>query len=163
MTTDHKSIASTLRQNVRRLELFTELSDDEIDVLIKHAKIRSFDKDEALFHEGDEGEFFAIVIGGVIDITKKSETDTPITIASLTHGATLGEMALIDHETRSASAIAAQPSTVFILSRQSFDTLVEQSPRCGVKMIRKIATILCNNIRRTSNLFTSSIEPDLRT
>lgn len=162
MTTQHKAISSALRHNIRQLEIFTELLDEEIDILVKHAKIQSLDKSEVLFHEGDNGDFFAIVIEGQIDITKNTEGVTPIAIATLTDGATLGEIALIDHETRSASAIAAVPSTVFVLSRESFDTLVEQSPRCGVKLIRKIAMILCNNIRRTSNLFADSIEQILR-
>ena len=159
MTTQENSISSTLRSNIRKLELFTDLLDEEINILVKHAKIHSLDQGEVLFQEGDDGDFFAIVIEGQIEITKRTGNEKPIAIASLTNGATLGEMALIDHETRSASAIAAKPSTIFVLSRQSFDTLIDQSPRCGVKLIRKIATILCSTIRRTSNLFADSIEP----
>lgn len=162
VTTQHSAISSVLRQNIRQLELFTTLSDDDIDILVKHAKIRSLDENEALFRQGDDGDFFAIVIQGRIEITKHTEKDTPVAIASLTHGATLGEMALIDHETRSASAIATEPSTVFVLSKVSFEKLIEKSPRCGVKLIQKIAKILCSNIRRTSNLFADSIEPSLR-
>ncbi|TKB25271.1 cyclic nucleotide-binding domain-containing protein [Desulfopila sp. IMCC35006] len=162
VTTRHNTISSAIRHNIRQLELFANLSDDEIDILVKHAKIRSLDEDEALFHEGDNGEFFAIVIDGRVEITKLAENDTPVAIASLTHGATLGEMALIDRERRSASAIATEPSTFFVLSRQSFDKLIEQSPRCGVKLIQRIAAILCSNVRRTSNLFADSIEPCLR-
>lgn len=161
MTTQHNTISSILRQNIQQLELFTDLSDDEINILVRHAKIRSLVEDEALFHEGDNGDFFVIVIEGRIEITKHTENGTPVSIASLAKGATLGEMALIDHETRSASAAATEPSTVFVLSRQSFDSLIEQYPRCGVKLIRKIATILCYNIRQTSNLFADSIEPSL--
>ena len=160
MTTQHNSISSAIRNNIRKLELFTNLLDEEIDILVKHAKIHSLDKDEVLFREGDDGDFFAIVIEGQIEITKNIENENPIVIASLTKGATLGEMALVDYETRSASAIATEPTTIFLLSRQSFDTLVEQSPRCGVKLIRKIATILCSTIRRTSNLFADSVEPN---
>lgn len=152
------TISSVLRQNIRQLELFTNLLDDEIDILIKHAKIHSLVEDEVLFNEGDDGDFFAIVIAGKIAIKKQSEKEKPVTIATLTNGDTLGEMALIDHDTRSASAVASEPSTVFILSRQSFDTLIDQSPRCGVKLIRKIATILCATIRRTSDMFADSIE-----
>lgn len=158
MTTQHKTISAILRSNIRQLELFNNLLDEELDILVKHAKIRSLDKDEVLFHEGDEGNFFAVVIEGRIDIAKYTENEKTVAIASLTHGATLGEMSLIDHERRSASAIASEPSTVFVLSRESFETLVEQSPRCGVKLFRKIATILCYTIRRTSNLFADSIE-----
>ncbi|TKB07038.1 cyclic nucleotide-binding domain-containing protein [Desulforhopalus sp. IMCC35007] len=152
------TISSTIRQNIRQIELFNGLSDDEIDILVKHAKIHSLVEDEVLFNEGDDGDFFAIVIDGQIEVRKLNEYDQPVAIAALTSGATLGEMSLIDHEARSASAIATAPSTLFILSRKSFDTLVEQSPRCGVKLIRKIATILCATIRRTSNLFADAIE-----
>ena len=152
------TISSTIRQNIRQIELFNGLSDDEIDILVKHAKIHSLVEDEVLFNEGDDGDFFAIVIDGQIEVRKLNEYDQPVAIAALTSGATLGEMSLIDHEARSASAIATAPSTLFILSRKSFDTLVEQSPRCGVKLIRKIAIILCATIRRTSNLFADAIE-----
>jgi CRP-like cAMP-binding protein len=162
VTAQHDTISSVLRQNIRQLELFTDLSDDEIDILVKHAKIHSLDENEVLFDEGDEGDFFAIVIEGRIEISKRSENDIPVAIASLTNGATLGEMALIDYETRSATAMATEPSTLFILSRQSFDTLVDQSPRCGVKLIRKIAAILCSTIRETSNLFADSVGSSLQ-
>jgi len=72
-------------------------------------------------------------------------------------------MALIDQETRSASAIAVKPTSVLVLSRKSFDLLVNQYPRCGTKLLRKIATILCNHIRETSKLFAETIEPNLLT
>lgn len=160
MSTQQSSISSVLRHNIGQLDLFKSLLDDEIDILVKHAKIRSLDKGEELFREGEVSDFFAIVIEGQIDITKQTESENPVSIASLTNGATLGEMSIIDYETRSASAVAAEPSTVFVLSRGSFDTLVEQSPRCGVKLIRKIATILCDNVRRTSSLFADSIDPN---
>lgn len=160
MTKQENSISSALRNNIRQLELFTDLLDEEISILVKHAKIHSLDQGEVLFQEGDDGDFFAIVIEGQIDIFKHTDSETPIAIASLTNGATLGEMALIDHETRSASALAAKPTTMFLLSRQSFDSLIDQSPRCGVKLIRKIATQLCSTIRHTSNLFADSVVPN---
>ena len=162
MTTQANPISSILRRNIQQLDLFSSFSVDEIDILVKHAKIRSLDEGEFLFHQGDEGDFLAIVIEGRIEITKHTQNDTPVAIASLSHGATLGEMALIDHETRSASAVAGEPSTVFVLSRQNFDRIVDQAPRCGVRLIQKIAKILSANIRRTSELFADSIEPSLR-
>lgn len=158
MATQKSSISATIRQNIRQLSLLSSLEDDELDILIKHAKIHSLVEGEALFNEGDDGDFFAIIVDGMIEIQKRGEGTTPITIATLTNGATLGEMSLIDRDTRSASAIAAAPTTVFALSRQSFDTLVFQSPRCGVKLIRKIATILCGIIRKTSDQFADSLE-----
>lgn len=163
MTTQPGTISSTIRHNVRQIELFSSLSDDEIDILVKHSRIRSLVEDEVLFHQGDDGDFFAIIIDGRIEITKHTEIETPVALASLTCGDTLGEMALIDQETRSASAIAIEPTSVFLLSRKSFDMLVDQYPRCGTKLLRKLAIILCNHIRETSGQFAESIEPRLLT
>ncbi len=163
MTTQSGTIFSTIRQNVRQIKLFSNLSDNEIDILVKHSKIRSLVEDEVLFHQGDDGDFFAIIIDGRIEITKHTEKETPVALASLTSGDTLGEMALIDEETRSASAVATEPSSVFVLSRKSFNLLVDQYPRCGTKLLRKIAIILCNHIRETSRLLAETIEPSLLT
>ncbi len=163
MTTQPSTISSAIRQNVRKIQLFSNLSDDEIDILVKHSKIRSLGEDEVLFHQGDDGDFFAIIIDGRIEITKHTEKEIPVALASLTRGDTLGEMALIDQETRSASAIAIEPSSVFVLSRKSFNLLIDQYPRCGTKLLRKVAIILCNHIRETSKLFAETIEPSLLT
>lgn len=161
VTTKTSSISSTIRQNVRHLDLFSSLSDEEIDILVRHAKILSLVEDEVLFHQGDEGDFFAVIIDGRIEIAKHTEKETPVALASLSRGSTFGEMALIDQETRSASAIAVEPTSIFVLSRKSFDLLVHQHPRCGTKLLRKIASILCNHIRETSKQFAESIEPHL--
>jgi CRP-like cAMP-binding protein len=128
---------------------------------MKHAKIRSLVEDEALFRQGDDGDFFAIIIDGRIEITKHTEMETPVSLASLTCGDTLGEVALIDQEKRSASAVASEPSSVFLLSKKSFDMLVDHYPRCGTKLLTKLARILCNHLRKTSGRFAESIEPSL--
>lgn len=161
VTKQSGTISSTIRQNVRQIELFSSLSDDEISILVKHSKIHSLVEDEALFHQGDDGDFFVVIIDGRIEITKHTEGETPVSLASLTCGDTLGEMALIDEEKRSASAVASEPTSVFVLSRKAFNMLVDQYPRCGTKLLRKLAIILCNNLRETSGRFAESIEPHL--
>jgi CRP/FNR family transcriptional regulator, cyclic AMP receptor protein len=161
VTIQRGKISSTIRKNVRQIELFTGLLDDEIDTLIRHSKIRSLVEDEALFLQGDESDFFAVIIDGRIQITKHTEKETPVSLASLTRGDTLGEIALFDNETRSASAVASEPTTVLILSRSSFDLLIDQHPRCGTKLLRKLAIILCSHLRKTSKLFAETIEPHL--
>lgn len=157
------SISSTIRQKVRQIDLFSGLFDDEIDILIKHSKIRSLVEDEPLFLQGDESDFFVVIIEGRIEITKFTEKATPVSLASLTRGDTLGEMALFDQEKRSATATAMAPSIVLVLSRASFDLLIDQHPRCGTKLLRKLAIILCGHLRKTSKMFAETIEPNLLT
>lgn len=162
MVAQQGSISSAIRQNIRQMELFTDLSDDEMDILVKHFKIQPLDENEALFNQGDPGDFFAIILDGRLEITKITDLDTPVALASLSKGETLGAMALIDEEARSASAIAVEPSTIFIIPKETFDTLVEDYPRFGVKLLRKIAKTLCAKIRETSTMFAKYAELNIQ-
>ena len=157
MSTKPSSISDATKESIRKIDVFSNLSDEEIQILIKHARFQTLDKDEFLFHEGDKGDFFAVILEGQVEIEKKSDTGIPVPIATLSKHATLGEMAIIDSDTRSASAIALSPTTLFILSRDSFDALVNEHPRCGVVIIRKIASLLNRNLRNTSLEFAKSL------
>jgi len=156
--TQHGRISSTVRQNIRQIELFNDLSEDEMDILVGHFKIRTLDENEVLFNQGDHGDFLAIILDGRLEITKITKQETPIALASLAKGETLGAMALIDQEARSATAVAVEPSTVFIIPKETFDTVVENYPRFGVKLLRKIAKTLCDKIRETSTMFAEYAE-----
>jgi len=160
--TQHGRISSAVRQNIRQIALFSDLSDDEMDILVGHFKIRTLDEDEVLFNQGDRGDFFAIILEGRLEITKITKQDTPIALASLAKGETLGAMALIDQEARSATAVAVEPSTVFIIPKETFDTVVENYPRFGVKLLRKIAKTLCEKIRETSTMFAEYAELNIQ-
>jgi len=156
--TQHGRISSTVRKNIRQIALFNDLSEDEMDILVGHFKIRTLDENEVLFNQGDRGDFLAIILDGRLEITKITKQETPIALASLAKGDTLGAMALIDQEARSATAVAVEPSTVFIIPKETFDTVVENYPRFGVKLLRKIAKTLCDKIRETSTMFAEYAE-----
>ncbi|MGL1931251.1 MAG: cyclic nucleotide-binding domain-containing protein [Desulfotalea sp.] len=158
MSVPRAKVSPLVRESVRRLDLFSDLLDDEIDILVKHAKFVNLDVDDYLFHEGDPGDFFAIIIDGRIEIEKYSEKGTPILLTELTSNNTIGEMSVIDQETRSASAIATELTTIFTLSKVSFDTLVAENPECGVKLIKKIAVLLSKTVRSASERYTALSE-----
>jgi CRP-like cAMP-binding protein len=56
-----------------------------------------------------------------------------------------GEMAILDQETRSATATAAEPTTLLKIDRDSFDRLIEQNP----SVARGIYRMLTQRLRST--------------
>ncbi|MBE0582636.1 MAG: cyclic nucleotide-binding domain-containing protein, partial [Desulfofustis sp.] len=106
---------------------------------------------EFLFVEGDRGTFMGFVVSGVLEVLKKSETGENMVIARLTKGSSIGEMALIDKSTRSATVMAKQATTMVTLTEKGFDLLTQKSPALGVKIMQKIARLLSLNMRRTSS------------
>jgi len=53
-------------------------------------------------------------------------------------GEIFGEMAVLDHQPRSASALAEEPTTVYFISRSDFDGLMDRSPRVAAALVREI-------------------------
>lgn len=98
------------------------------------------DKGDVIFSEGDDGDAFYIVVQGAVQITRGA-----------THLATLGpregfgEMSILDRESRSASATAAEDTTLLALDRDSFDRVIEQNP----VVARGVYRVLTERLRNT--------------
>lgn len=139
------------RNFLLNLPIFNSFDVEELDILTKHMSYVYLKKGEYLFVEGDKGTFMGFVINGVLEVLKKSENGENRIIARLTKGSSIGEMALIDKSTRSATVIAKQPTTMVTLTEKGFHLLTEKSPTLGIKVIQKIARLLSLNMRRTSS------------
>lgn len=100
---------------------------------------------ELLFDEGNPGGSMGIVVTGAIDIYKKNQK-----IATLSGGRTYGEMSLIDHQPRSAKAVAKTDTELLIITLAMFNQLSEDHPRLALKVVLKIAYFLSQNLRKTS-------------
>ncbi|MEE4240205.1 MAG: cyclic nucleotide-binding domain-containing protein [Desulfopila sp.] len=133
------------------LPLFDSFNVDELDILARHMSYVHLKRGEYLFVEGDKGNFMGFVVHGVLEVSKKSETGGNIVIARLTRGNSIGEMAIIDKSTRSATVVAVQASTMVTLTDRGFEILAQKSPTLGIKLIQKTARLLSLNMRRTSS------------
>ncbi len=133
------------------LPLFDSFDVEELSALAHHMSYVHLQRGEFLFVEGDRGTFMGFVVNGVLDVMKKSEIGENIVIARLAKGSSIGEMALIDKSTRSATVMAKQPTTMVTLTEKGFDILTKQSPVLGIKVVQKVARLLSLNMRRTSS------------
>ncbi len=152
MVSPHNDNAEEETRNfLLNLPIFNSFDVDELSILTKHMSYIHLQRGEFLFVEGDRGTFMGFVVRGVLEVLKKAETGENIVIARLTKGSSIGEMALIDKSTRSATVVAKQPTTMVTLTDKGFTLLTEKSPHLGVKIIQKIARLLSLNMRRTSS------------
>jgi CRP/FNR family cyclic AMP-dependent transcriptional regulator len=133
------------------LPIFDSFDVNELSILAKHMSFIHLQLGEHLFVEGDQGTFMGFVVSGILEVQKKAETGQNITLARLTKGSSIGEMALIDRSPRSATVIAKQPTTMVTLTEKGFDLLADKYPPIGIKVIKKVARLLSLNMRRTSS------------
>jgi len=94
-----------------------------------------------VFNAGDSADaMFAVVEGGV-----EIRLDGRIVERALP-GGVFGEMALIDAQPRSASAVAAPGTRLEVIGEKRFLRLVSQTPQFAIQMMR----ILTERLRRNS-------------
>jgi CRP/FNR family transcriptional regulator, cyclic AMP receptor protein len=122
----------------------------EIESLAAHLQLRRRAKGEVVCKEGDADPALFIIAQGSVSILKHDADDREKLLAKLGPGQTLGEMALLDGQPRSASAVAAEDLVLLVFTRAELDRLVEAKPRLGVKLLWKLARFLSQRLRQTS-------------
>jgi CRP-like cAMP-binding protein len=57
-------------------------------------------------------------------------------------------MALFENDLRSATITASEDCLLFEVKRNDFESLCKQHPLLGYKLVKKIAAVLCERVRK---------------
>jgi signal transduction histidine kinase len=129
---------------LKRLPLFSGLQDHDLKWLIDQAKPITLKAGEVLIEEGSAGDAMYIVIDGEFEISKRSaQQDIKLDVRE--PGAVIGEMSLLDHAPRSASARALKDSRLLMIDQATFDQLLSSSSTAAVSMLHTVTTRLRQN------------------
>ena len=126
------------------IPMFNELSKKELKSIERILHRRTYKKDEVLFNEDDPGVGMYIIEQGRINIIMGSENKM---VASLSKGEFFGEMALLSETPRTATAIAAVPTSILGFFQSDLFGLTETNPKMGNKILFKIAQMIAERLR----------------
>jgi len=111
------------RELLRTVPIFAELEEVDITSLAQLATRRHSAKDTVVFFENEEGDSFFMILEGRIRVTILGDDGREIILTILGPGDFFGEMALLDNEPRSATAIAAEDTELLCLHRSDFQKI----------------------------------------
>ncbi len=123
---------------LKTVDLFQDIPGELLSQVSQISKAKNYDNGEIIFKDGDIGDSMFIVLEGEISITKGDKE-----IALLEKGASLGEMALLDNENRSANAIAKEDSILLKINQDVFYELMESN----ADIMKQIIKLLTGRIR----------------
>lgn len=146
-------MASELKKFLKSVFILTELNDEELKDLIEICVEVKLKKDQTLFKEGDEGKAFYIIKEGEIQVSKAIKDIKDKVLAVLGTGSVVGEMALLEAQKRSATAVALTDTTLLEVTRSDFYSLIEINPTAGFKIMLGIARLLSHRLRRMDEEF----------
>jgi sigma-B regulation protein RsbU (phosphoserine phosphatase) len=128
---------------LRNVPLLAPLSDAELSLLAPSFNCRQFPAGTILFHEGDPGENFSILLSGEIEIVKALDTIEERLLAVLGPGDFLGEMSLFDPgKLRSASARTRSDVEWAEITPSAFESLLHRLPALSFRLVRELNTRL---------------------
>jgi len=139
---------------ITEIPIFNELNAEDTEILSQYLFPKDLAMGGLVCKEGQHGSFLSFVTTGKLEIVKTLD-GKEVTIATIDEGDTLGEMALIDGLTRSATVRACKASTILILRRDDFNTLLVKHPEVGIKILKGIARLLSLNLRKASAQITA--------
>ena len=146
------SVQSKLIDIVMNIPFFAMLDNSELSVVAKHMNYFEIEKGETLFKEGDPGNSICFVIKGALYVYKESSIPgEQMHIATITKYKSIGEMAVIDEYTRSATVSAGIDTEIVSLTKRGFDAILSENPAVGAAILKKIAILVSMNLRRTSS------------
>jgi CRP/FNR family transcriptional regulator, cyclic AMP receptor protein len=108
---------------------------------------------ETLFQKGDEGNTLFGIRRGQIRIETGAADGTRLTLNFQGAGDLFGEIAVLDGRTRSADAVAAEPTELFVLRREDLLAYLEREPKVAIRLIE----LLCARLRQVSERMEESM------
>ncbi len=120
---------------LRRVPLFAELSESELERVASVAVPRAFPKGVRVFHEGDDSNACYIVRSGDLRVTREHSDGRAIALATLGPGDIFGELAMIDGGLRSASVETLTDSALLALPASDVRRVVARNGDIAAKLI----------------------------
>ena len=131
-------------------QFFGDFPAPEIETLTRYVQAYSAAPGTVIFREGDRGGFMCLVIEGGAEIFKQDNKYGSKRIGAIEPGKTVGEMALVDGEQRSATCTCPEQSTLVMLTREQFVRIIREHPALSVNILLKIVTMMSRRLRQTS-------------
>ena len=127
---------------LKKTNWFDELPEDMLTLKVSQ---RTLSKDEVLFNKGDVGDSLFIIFEGQVKVITHDEDGNEIALNKVGAGEIIGEMSLLDHETRSAGIVALEKTSTLELKREDFMEVLKGHPNLALSVIRNLSKRLRHN------------------
>ena len=135
---------------LENIAIFAGLSQTERQILEQHMVKRTFQKNTVVINEGDEANSLFIIIEGTVKVFLSNEEGREIIINTQGPGDHFGELALLDDEPRSASVMTLSKSSIGVISKADFQSVLSKHPELAIKLLTEMTRrvrLLSDNIK----------------
>jgi hypothetical protein len=123
---------------LKRVPLFSTLTLEQLASIDRLMVTRHYVKGESIFRKGDVGAELYVVLEGEVRIHLDHDGHE-VTVARHGPSKVVGEMSVFDDQPRSASAQAAENTTVRVLRRDRMQAIVHEHPEVLLEFVKNLS------------------------
>jgi len=120
-------------------KLFSGLLAAELQALEQTAQLTAYKAGKSIFQEGDPGDGIYIIVEGNVQITCLIGENQRRVLSRLGPGDFFGEMAVLDQQPRSATALAETDTQVYFILRDDLQRILTRSPGLALGLVREFS------------------------
>ena len=120
---------------VKYATLFSGLTEEEQNIIIKAMRLQHFAANETIYAEGDESTAFYLLGQGGVRLRIGS-----MVVATLGAGTTFGESGVFLAKKRAVSATATMPTDAWAITGSDLEQIIQEHPEIGVKLSRNFGS-----------------------
>lgn len=138
----------SLVEKLAGLPLLESVEAHLLDAISEEFEWFSLPGGQLLFSQGDTDDSLYVVLSGRLGAFLHGDDGKEILIRQMTAGETVGEMALLSGEPRSATVVALRDTELARLSKAAFTKLIDEHP----KALRFVTDLLVRRLRQAPRL-----------
>ena len=121
-------------------DLFGVLTHEQVDELLDRSKVVEFKSNEEIFHQGDQPDQLYIVLSGRVAILMRSNDGKEAIVRLIEAGESLGEIAILDGQPRTATARAESSKTQLLrIDREEVESFLTSTPDAMLRLLKLMA------------------------
>jgi CRP/FNR family transcriptional regulator len=146
---------------LRSCQIFNGLPALDLEKIAAISAVKSLQKDQYLFHEGDEASGFYIVQTGAINVHRVTAAGKEQVIHVFRPGESFAEAALASERGYPADARALEPSQVLLVQKGGFLELLGRQPELALRMLASMSAHLRVLVGQLEDLTRKDVETRL--
>jgi CRP/FNR family cyclic AMP-dependent transcriptional regulator len=139
-----------IRHFLKDIPLFAQLHKRELREIEHLIHQRQYKSAEVVFWQDEPGVGMYVVQSGEVGIFNDYDSPEQKQLARLGQGDFFGEMALLEDDNRSATAVALSETRLIGIFHPDLFDLFERKPDLGIKVLSKLANMLALRLRKTN-------------
>src|SRR2546423_3964520 len=154
--------STELKGLLKGITAFTILSDGEMEQFGERFELIHYTLGQAIVRAGEEADAFYVVYSGRARVIAVNGTGEEVTVGTLSRGSSFGEQGLLTRSPRRFTVRAASDLALLRLSKQDFESLLEEHPSLRDYFDKYIRDISIRNFLKLCTVFAPLSSQEIR-